>query len=58
MLCVETVHVSLHFFQAYRFDFVLLSVHLKATGLENEDIERLQVGQRLKHRIKIVIFIL
>ncbi|XP_028400937.1 endonuclease/exonuclease/phosphatase family domain-containing protein 1-like [Dendronephthya gigantea] len=30
------------YFKAYRFDFVMLSVHLKATGLENEDIERLQ----------------
>ena len=30
------------YFKAYRFDFVVLSVHLKATGLDNEDIEQLQ----------------
>ncbi|KAK3726776.1 hypothetical protein QZH41_010429 [Actinostola sp. cb2023] len=32
----------LGFFKAARFDFVLVSVHLKATGLSNEDISRLQ----------------
>ncbi|XP_031555772.1 endonuclease/exonuclease/phosphatase family domain-containing protein 1-like [Actinia tenebrosa] len=31
------------FFKAKRFDFVVVSVHLKATGLDNEDLSRLQV---------------
>lgn len=30
--------------QAKKFDFVLVSVHLKATGLGNSDKERLEVN--------------
>lgn len=32
-----------HDVQANHFDFVLVSVHLKATGLHNEDLNRLKV---------------
>ena len=31
--------------QAKKFDFVLVSVHLKAAGLGNSDLERLEVNE-------------
>ena len=30
------------FFQIKKFDCIIVSVHLKATGLDNEDLDRLQ----------------
>lgn len=41
----------LSFPQVYRFDFIL-SVHLKATGLNNEDLMRLQVRNYWRYRTK------
>ena len=40
----------LHVSQVKKFDFVLVSVHLKAAGLGNSDVERLEVSQA--HKLK------
>ena len=39
--------------QAKGFDFVVVSVHLKATGLDNEDLSRLQVTKPLMVALRI-----
>ena len=46
----------LHVSQVKKFDFVLVSVHLKAAGLGNSDVERLEVSWA--HKLKFVIICL
>ena len=56
MFAVQLSIVLLCCLQANQFDFVLVSVHLKATGFHNEDLDKLKVLFVLKSHPLYVIY--